>query len=51
MGNIIGEAGSSVPGVVGREESRPASLNTLSKMDDVRFVEPGELGPEKARIA
>jgi hypothetical protein len=49
-GNIIGDAGSSVPGVVGREESRPASLKTVSKMDDERLVEPGEPGPEKFRI-
>jgi hypothetical protein len=49
-GNIMGEAGSSVPGVVGRDESRPASLKTLSKIEDVRLVDPGELGPEKLRI-
>jgi hypothetical protein len=45
----MGDPGSSVSGVVGRDESSPASLNTRSKIDDVRLVvDCGELGPDDA---
>lgn len=51
VGTNTGDPGSSVSGVVGREESSPASLQTLSKIDDVRLVvDCGELGPEDASI-
>lgn len=33
-------------GVVGRDESWPASLKTRSNMEEDRFVDCGELGPE-----
>ena len=40
----MGEPGSSVSGVVGRDESSPASLKTRSKREDVRLDEEGLRG-------
>lgn len=46
-GANISDIGSSVLGVVGRDEPCPALLKTLSNIEDARFVDCGELGPEK----
>ena len=48
IGAISGDPRSSDPGVVGRELSCPASLNTRSNIEEVRLVvDCGEAGPEE----
>lgn len=50
-GKNIGEPGSLLSGVVGREESNALSLNTRSKIDDARCeLEYGEPGAEEAAM-
>ena len=50
-GKNIGEPGSLLSGLVGREESNAVSLNTRSKIDDARCeLECGEPGAEEAAM-